>query len=267
MCVYNGHRVSLNEFIRLKNMEKSLRALEQNVDKVQNGFDSSEWPLIVRPNAQKNGYEEIEAHWGFMPSYIPSGEFYINFRKEHVTLNARGETILSSPLYRDGALNGRCLIPSSYFFEYRTFDQVGKKGQVLKAKRKVPYVISVKNRDLFFFAGISQPCYDAESREDFVSYAMVTTDATHHLLMSQIHNAKLRMPVILPEDLADRWIMDDLSENGIRELASYQFPSEMMQAHTLSKDFKTSSNPTQEVFYDDVPPLVTHDTAALSFAA
>lgn len=254
MCVYNGRRVSLAEFIRLKEMEKALRSLGEATP-VQYGYDYGDWP-IIRPTADKSSFEEITAHWGFMPSYIPSGEFFVDFKRQYDTLNAKGETILSSSLFRNGALNGRCIIPSSYFFEYRTLEQLGKKGLPLKAKRKIPYVVSVKGTDLFFFAGISQECLDVESGEKFVSYAMVTTDATHHLLMSQIHNAKLRMPVILPEELAYEWMFGNLSEARIRELATYQFPSELMQAHTVAKDFRSSPTPTDLVIYEDVPALL-----------
>lgn len=59
-------------------------------------------------------------------------------------------------------------------------------------------------------AGIWQPWVDKETGESIDTFAIVTTKANE--LMSVIHNSKIWMPTILPEDLAWKWIMEDISE-------------------------------------------------------
>ena len=71
-----------------------------------------------------------------------------------------------------------------------------------------------------------------------------------------MHNKKKRMPTILPQDLAWEWIMTkDLSEQRIQAIASYQLPSEQMQAYPIAKDFKTVPDPFCPFEYDELPEL------------
>jgi len=63
------------------------------------------------------------------------------------------------------------------------------------------------------------------------------------------------MPTILTEELAYEWIMNDLSEERIKEIASFQIPSEKMFAHTISKDFKFADDPIAAFEYAELPSL------------
>jgi putative SOS response-associated peptidase YedK len=85
------------------------------------------------------------------------------------------------------------------------------------------------------------------------SFAIVTTSANE--LMNEVHNHKKRMPTILPDELAWRWIMEDLTEKEVKEIAAYQFPSEQMSAYTIAKDFKTAVNPLEPFDYEELPEL------------
>ena len=255
MCVYNGRRVSLSEFIRLKEMEKALRSLPTvpfDVD-VQFGYDYGEWP-IIKSTADKKDFEIVMAHWEFLPPVLPSADHHHYFRKQYDCVNAKSETLLTSSLFRNAARKGRCLVLSSHFYEYRHLPQYGKKGQLLKATKKIPYRISLPGQPYFFMAGISQTTTDQESGEMADSFAIVTTEANS--LMRQVHNSKLRMPTILPEDLAYEWVFGELMDDRIKELAGYQFPAEQMEAHPVSKEFRLGINTAERFIYDDVPELV-----------
>ena len=94
---------------------------------------------------------------------------------------------------------------------------------------------------------------DKETGEIINTFAIITTKANK--LMEQIHNTKKRMPTILTEKLAYEWIMEDLNEERIKEIASYQLPSQYMYAHTIVKDFKTAEDPTKEFIYEDLPVI------------
>jgi putative SOS response-associated peptidase YedK len=86
------------------------------------------------------------------------------------------------------------------------------------------------------------------------TYAIVTTAA--NTLMKQIHNSRERMPTILPGDLAEAWLYNDLSHQNILDIANYQVASAEMIAIPLDKDFLKKENPHEQVVYKDAPELV-----------
>jgi putative SOS response-associated peptidase YedK len=265
MCYYNGVRVSRSEFIRLKEIEKELK-LHNLMRPVTSGFDYGNWP-VIRPNADNCDWDIVEMEWGFIPSYLRNRDAVNKFRrgytdangKFHVpmtTLNAIGEEMLQpGKMYRDAALNRRCLLLSSGFYEWRHEFPIGKKGLPLKTSLKYPYHITVKgDQEYFLIAGIWQNWVDKDTGESVDTCALVTTKANS--LMEQVHNTKRRMPTILTEELAGEWISDGLSEERITQIATHQFPADQMQAHTIQKDFKTALDPTERFQYDGLSELV-----------
>jgi putative SOS response-associated peptidase YedK len=171
------------------------------------------------------------------------------------TLNAIGEELLlPGKMYREAALKRRCLFLSTGFYEWRHIFPMGKKGQPLKTAVKYPYHIRTKiNDEIHFTAGIWQPWTDKETGETVDTCALVTTKANK--IMEQIHNSKKRMPCILTEELAGEWISDGLSEDRILELATFQYPTQQMEAWSIQKDFKTAFNPLETFEYADLPAL------------
>lgn len=151
-------------------------------------------------------------------------------------------------MFRNAALKRRCLVLATHFYEWRHFKPEGS------AKEKAyPYAIELPESPYFYMAGIWQPWTDKETGETIDTFAIVTTKANE--LMAQVHNKKERMPTILTEDLAYEWIMEDLSEERIQEIASYQLPSDYMAAYTISKEFKALENPLEPFEYEELPGL------------
>lgn len=80
------------------------------------------------------------AHWEFIPFWInDSGELQLA-REKHTTLNAKGETLLSSRMFARSARERRCLMLSSGFYEWRHY-----RGKAY------PYFIKLKDKDLFLY--------------------------------------------------------------------------------------------------------------------
>jgi len=247
MCYYNGVKVTSAQYIEFKAKEKKIEALDIEL---QNGFDYSDFP-IIKPNKSVDWDVEM-ALWSFVPSWIRTKEQLTESRKKFTTLNATAENLLESKMYRDAALNRRCLVLSSGFYEWRHYKPEGA-----KKPNTYPYYISIasdKEETLFFMAGIYQPTVDFETGEQIDSFAIVTTKA--NALMEQIHNTKNRMPTILTKELAEEWISPNLTEERIKVIASYQYDSEEMIVHTIAKDFRTSLNPTLEYSYEELPPIL-----------
>ena len=202
--------------------------------------------------------------WGFLPPYLRNEEDVKKFRfgykdcygiynKPYTTLNATSEELLSK-MYKDAALKRRCLIPSQGFYEWMHVMVVGKSGKLLKTPEKFPYLVKMRKEEEFFMAGIWQPWFNAESKTSTNTFSIVTTAA--NTLMKQIHNSKERMPTILPGDLAEAWLYNDLKDQDILDIANYQLASAEMIAIPLDKDFLKKENPHEQVVYKEAPELV-----------
>lgn len=265
MCYYNGQKVTRSEFIRLKNLEKIIAKYSFLNKDLLIGFDYGKSAVLKKIEGQED-FDIVEMEWGFLPGYIRNREQAEKFRNGYkksdgqwqqpiLTLNTMSEEmLLPKKMYRDAALNRRCLVLSTGFYEWRHVFPISKKnGKPLKTAVKYPYHIGVKDREYFYIAGIWQPWKDVETGEYVETFSIVTTAANK--LMEQIHNSKKRMPTILTEDLAWEWLFGELDEKRITEIAKYQFPAEQMESFTISKDFRSALEPTESVVYDDLPAL------------
>lgn len=237
-----------------------------------NGFDHLMHPVLR--TSSKDGKKHLGlSMWGFLPNGVKNyneAELFWNgykdengkFNKGFVTLNATGEDLLEKRLYKDAALNRRCIVFADGFYEWHHTFPIGKKGQPLKTAVKYPHHIYLKdeNQSLFMFAAIwslwKHEEVDKETGElqtiTTPTFAVVTTKANS--LMSKIHNSKERMPTILTKELAEEWIKPGLSEERINQIATFQFPAEQMGAHTISKDFQQVTTPKSRHNYPDFTP-------------
>ena len=118
-------------------------------------------------------------------------------------INARSETILEKPLFRDSFASQRCLVPATGWYEWRNLD-----GQ------KYPYHLGLESGQDMAFAGIW--------REN--EFSVLTTRAAEGF--EHIHD---RMPVILTRERWKIWLADTpiseitamLEPHNPRELDAY----------------------------------------------
>src|SRR5262249_51994343 len=104
MCYYNGIKVTKDEFIRLKALEKRFAFLGEDLV-IHKGFDYGAYP-VIRPKANSKETERVEMQWGFLPFYANTTEKIKKFRygykdndgkwhKPYSTLNATSEELLN----------------------------------------------------------------------------------------------------------------------------------------------------------------------------
>lgn len=189
------------------------------------GFELRDFPIVVNRNKIK---QLRMSTWGLeFPWMLNNRDFKkIKFQQ----LNARAETIFEKKSYKNAILQHRCLIPSTGFFEWRTFN-----------KKKYPYFIHLKNKDLFSFAGIYNIFQTDNNQQALYSFSMVTTQANE--LMKKIHNTKHRMPLILHRKDENKWIDSTLSKSEISELL-VPYPEYKMDAFTIEKTISSFKNYT-----------------------
>lgn len=266
MCYINEVRVSYKEYIAYKQKQKALAHLSESLlnQPATSGFVHAAWP-VIKPTPDGKDWDIVPMEWGFIPSYLQNREAVKKFRTGYTdetgryhtpvtTLNFVGEEVMDKPMFKDAALQRRCLVLSSGFWEHRHISVMGKKGKLLKTPEKFPYYISVINQPYFFMAGIWNNWTDKDSGETVDSFAIGTTAANN--LMQQIHNTKNRMPVILPPHLAAEWTEPYISPERIKAIASYQINAKELEAHLVPKNFMQLQNQTVETFDERVPALL-----------
>jgi len=150
------------------------------------------------------------ATWGLKPFWFKRAG------KRPPPINARGETLTSSPMFRDALATGRCLIPATGFYEWRATGP----------KDRQPMHIQLADGGVFAFAGLWLP---GKRDGGLPSAAIITT--TPNELMATIHT---RMPAILrPEDEA-AWLDPHLTDPSQAIALVKPYPAEAMHAYPVS---------------------------------
>lgn len=242
MCYFNSLVAPKGATINLAGTTKQLEPINRPL---QSGFSYSHWPII---KGSTQNFTIENAHWELIAPWVKTTQEVQAGREKFNTLNATAERLLESKLFKPAALNNRCLVLSSGFYEWRHYKPASSKKEIA-----YPYFITLKEQPLFFMAGIYQPWTDKETGETMDTFSIVTTKA--NAFMEQIHNKKKRMPTILNETQAVEWLNPNLSEHKIMELATSAIDANQLRAYTIHKNFRTDTNPLQSFEYEELPQL------------
>lgn len=151
----------------------------------------------------------VSMQWGLIPSW--SKDAKIGYKM----INARSETILEKPSYKNAFIHRRCLIIADGFYEWRT-----------EGKTKTPVYIYLENNEPFGMAGIYEP-WTSDKGESIKTCSIITTEANG--FMSTIHH---RMPVILDKKDHDSWLAETFDEKTMLGLLK-PYPG-AMKCHDVS---------------------------------
>jgi putative SOS response-associated peptidase YedK len=170
---------------------------------------------VIRHTRDTGERELVLMRWGLIPFFAKSVADF----KGISTINAKAETVLTSPTWRTPMQRRRCLVPADAFYEWKKLD----------AKTKQPYVFLMKDEAPFAFAGLWDAWKDAEGNW-LQSYSIITT--TPNELTQEVHT---RMPVILHPKDYEEWLMRVDGEKPPVNLLR-PFPADQMKAHEAHKD-------------------------------
>lgn len=163
-------------------------------------------------------------HWGLIPKWAKEPK-----SMGYSLINARAETLLEKPMYKNLLKTNRCLIPANGFFEWKLEDKI-----------KTPQYISLKKRKIFTFAGLWDEWKDAEGKA-LRSYTIITCEPNSFI--SQIHN---RMPVILSKSEEKTWLSDqEISKTDLLDA----YPSSEMEAYSISTLVNRVANDGPQIIY------------------
>ena len=133
--------------------------------------------------------------WGLIPHYADPDAF------DRLLINARAETVVEAPAFRDALQTHRCLIVADGFYEWRE-EETGKK----------PVWITRPGREPFAFAGLWAKSRRADG-SSVHSCAMVTCAPAG--VVAPIHD---RMPVILEPEAEAGWLHPATGEGELLDL-------------------------------------------------
>jgi len=167
-----------------------LYSFRKTADETRNLFDFLEKPefpprAYVAPSGpmaivrmEQGARHFALVRWGFIPSWVKE------IKPGKPLINARAETVVEKPSFRNAMKRRRCLIPADGFYEWK--GEIGKK-QAFHLHRP--------DEGLFAFAGLWEPWMGADGSE-IETGLIITTEPNREV--AAIHP---RMPVVIaPED-------------------------------------------------------------------
>jgi putative SOS response-associated peptidase YedK len=145
-------------------------------------------PVVIR----ENGVRHFRLmRWGLIPAWVKDP------RQFALVINARAETVLDKPAFKNAMKRRRCLLPVDGYYEWRQSEG-----------RKRPLFIRPRSGGLIAFAGLAET-WVGPNGEELDTVAIVTAAARGDL--ATLHP---RVPVtIAPADYA-RWLDCDAIDAG-----------------------------------------------------
>ena len=166
--------------------------------------------LVVVQRDERRGLTAYR--WGLIPHWATEAKVGARM------INARAETITSSPAFRDAFVRKRCLVPVDSFYEWK------REGSV-----RQPYRIVRRDGRPLALAGLWAGWKDPATKTVRRTFTIVTT--TPNDAIAGLHD---RMPVIVAEDAWARWLDPAPSDPG--ELLGLLAPSEDVELDVYAVD-------------------------------
>ena len=132
--------------------------------------------------------------WGLVPHWVK------DLKAARQPINARGETIASTSMFRDAFARRRCLVPADAFYEWQTAPE----GEpATKPPAKLPWAIARADAACLVFAGLWEGWRGPDGTV-IRSFTIVTTSA--NAALRPLHE---RMPVVLEEPDWPLWLGEE----------------------------------------------------------
>jgi putative SOS response-associated peptidase YedK len=177
---------------------------------------------IVRLNEGKRQFALVR--WGLIPSWVKDPKAF------SLVLQARSDSVLDKPSFRNAMKRRRCLIPADGFYEWNE----------AKTPRR-PYLVRPKHGGPIAFAGLWET-WMGPNGEEMETAAIITTDANKTL-----HAIHHRMPVVVAPDAFDFWL--DCANVDAMTAAALLVPApeSLFEAYEISTAVNRVANDTPAI--------------------
>jgi len=188
-------------------------------------------PVVIA----ENGAREFRLmRWGFLPSWVKDPSAF------GLVINARSETVLEKPSFRNAIRRRRCLLPADGYYEWQS-----------TPSRKRPFLIRRQDGQPFGFAGVAET-WAGPNGEEVDTVAIVTAAAGER--MAGLHD---RVPVTIdPQDFAS-WLDAATDIDSAQQLLTAP-PEGAFVWHEVSTAVNRVANDAPELLL----PLSADDIAA-----
>jgi putative SOS response-associated peptidase YedK len=203
---------------------------------------------VVRLNPDTGAKEVALMRWGLVPFFAESPVF------NYSTINAKAETLLEKPAFRESFRRRRCLVPVDSYFEWQVTDP--------KKRTKHVWAIGMKSEKPFALGAIWDRWVSRDGASWIESYSIVTTETNE--LLAPLHE---RMPLIIPPQAWDRWLEPVDPQRPPVDLLR-PFESDLMKCWRVKPDVGNVKNNRPDLVepYDpaqDDPPSDPGDSPTL----
>lgn len=192
------------------------------------------------------------AKWGLIPHWIQ--DLKAAHEIQNKTLNARVETLLEKPSFKDASIEHRGVLFVDGFYEHQH-----------RNGKTYPYFIREKNGEQTPIATVSSVWKNPLSNEEERSFSIVTTQANP--LMKDIHNnpklSEARMPLILSESSINDWLNMPLMEDEKTELdrlvkqnSNPELVSHTVKRFSKKRDGHSDEHAAAEFYYPELGPTL-----------
>ncbi len=162
--------------------------------------------------------------WGLVPGWAKDIEI------GNRLINARSETIMEKPSFKNAFARRRCLILADGFYEW--------KKPAVKGATSQPYYFFLEDRQPFALAGIWE-IWHAPDGGELWSGAIITCDAND--VVKPVHE---RMPIVLDKHQMFDWLQDRPQKELVGMMQPY--PVEKMKSFMVGKAVNSPFNDTPE---------------------
>lgn len=149
--------------------------------------------------------------WGLVPFWAKDPSIGVKM------INARSETLLEKPSFREAFAKRRCLIPADGFYEWQKFPA---------KKPSIPHYFRLTNKQPFFFAGLWDR-WQSSDGENLTTCTIITGEPND--LVRPIHD---RMPVIFDRSTAWNWVDPARSQDELIGMMK-PYPEDQMTCYPV----------------------------------
>ncbi|HEY8772523.1 MAG TPA: SOS response-associated peptidase [Candidatus Limnocylindria bacterium] len=181
---------------------------------------------------EHHGERTVDAfRWGLVP-------FFATTAKDAARLiNARSETVESSPAFRASFARHRCIIPADAFYEWRR-ERDPITGRTIRSE---PFAVFRADGEPLALAGVWAIWRNPETAARVYTCSILTTDPNE--LVARLHD---RMPVVLDPADWDAWLNESTPPTELRPMLR-PAPAATLDAYAVSPAVNNVRNEGREL--------------------